>query len=390
MDGIVPDFEHALQISGGKPLGLLPKCHKNYLDRTTINYGASGTGKSYLIREQCFLLKDFMERIIVFTTTNDVNKTFDKIAPKIMINNKPTAEKLIKIYNANADRARLYTMVHSSTDLAMVVNKMNEYPHLSIIYNSVSIAINEATRATETFIQRIKLSNEPYDKQMQECNRANEILEKRKTEIYRRTIRAHKNALYDICSSKENTHLKVLIDNLDINPRLLVIFDDCLEELHEIAKRKQKGSDGSDENIVDKFFSRGRWAFMTIIIGAQNDAKITPHMRRSAFLSIFTEHECAIHFMNSKVNSLSKPKKDRMAQACTAVFDTSKNNYKKLVYCRLNTSIETAFMYAIAGTYPDFRVGSDAFWAYCDAVQRKTKDEEREFLARMAQTTTTK
>ena len=69
---------------------------------------------------------------------------------------------------------------------------------------------------------------------------------------------------------------KFIVKNMDCNPRLLLILDDCV-------------SSGANElnKAITSIFFEGRHRYITLIIATQQDTKINKGLRDNAYISIF-------------------------------------------------------------------------------------------------------
>ena len=59
----------------------LEKQYDYFLNKTTILFGATNSGKTTILLEMLYLLKDKIPSIFVFCPTSDSNKSFEGIVP---------------------------------------------------------------------------------------------------------------------------------------------------------------------------------------------------------------------------------------------------------------------------------------------------------------------
>lgn len=157
-------------------------------------------------------------------------------------------------------------------------------------------------------------------------------------------------------------------------------MDDCIDDIVAISGKSKKDKSGdSKPSIMDTIFSRGRWAYITIIIAAQDDVKVTAAIRKNTYISIFTDAECAQHFMESKANSIMAQKRKYASIVINAIFNDGQltRNDKKLVYYRLGSLDKNMFTYKIADVYDNIDIGSPAFKLACAKISNRqpTKKE---------------
>lgn len=378
---LVPEYDDkAIKISTGFELGLKPKDPAMFLDTTTIYYGASNSGKSTAMMEQLYLLKDLIPKYVVFCPSNEQNGSYSGVIPQKLIYSKITKQKLIEIFNDQANTAKLYRMVNNIDNLRCVFSKLKSHPTFTSTYYQTIENIKQYEHKTNNFINGVNNNNEIsyVDKKKLEAR----ALSKKEEDIigmYKKAIKKHQKSLLSILTEP---HYQTIVKYLDLNPRLLIIFDDCAEYIKCISKQSSKSRDGhEDDSIISTYFTRARHNFITLMVSTQDDNMMTTTMRKNTMYSIFTEQECAIHFMRSTANGISGVKRKRAEAAIEAVFgDTTDDNHKKLVYYRLGNK-SSQFTYMIADIYPKFRLCDDIVWKFCAKIEEQHKDKDKQFLS---------
>ncbi len=374
-----PEYGHKeLKLADGTRIGHLPKDPNLFLGYSTIYYGSTGSGKSTAILEELYLIKDLVDRIVTFSPTNEVNSTFNVCQPAITIHSNLTFVKIKAIYESQKKISRLYSIVNKMENLAPIFTRMKDIPKLSVNYYR---ALHKIHRYRQLYDEALKESNKKKmsfdEKKNFQADLSTKLGDKIR-DVYKTTISEHKHVL--IQNTNDVFELGIL-KNIDLNPNLVIIMDDCVEEIYNISKKHKVTSD--EEFSMDSLFSKGRHFFITIIIAAQDDNKILPAIKKNAYVSIFTEPESANHFAESKSNAFSKSKKERFRKVIDAVFTSPSPdmaNHKKLVYC-MRGNQDSMFTYKIADKYNNFRVGSKDFWAECEAAQSRDPQEiDRDFV----------
>lgn len=378
VEEIKVDMDNAIRLRDGSYVGFMPKDYNIYLNKSTIYYGASGTGKSTLIREQMYILKDHIPKIVVYAPTNNVNHTYTGIVPSKFIHSTVTRAKIEKLWNSQVRKAEAYAIVNNFDNLKLLVEYMKEVNSLMPYYQKINQIDYRINQFEINEIEKTKNhpTLNPADKKDQIANIKMRAKTK-KVEIYKSTLLQHRKEL--VPHILDEHHAK-LLQLLDIDPKLYVIFDDCMEELSNIAK-----SYGKDTNpVLNQLFTQGRWRYITIAIAAQDDTKILPTLRKNAFISVFTEQECCLHFMENKSNSIGKEKRNRAAMICTDIFSGhgNKKNFKKFVYCR-SSDPASCFCYTIADVYDDFKCGDAEQWEISARYEKSAAKRQREFISQI-------
>jgi hypothetical protein len=372
-----PDWTKTIVLPTGQKLGHLPKDPNIFLDRSTIYYGASGTGKSVAIREQLKLLEGLINSVIVYAPTNKVNNTYTGIVDDCVIHPKLTRESVERVFAEQEKLATIYTEINNPVILEEVVRLMLDIPMLSSVYyrtvNRVETLNNKLIEKTKI----IKSSNISFPEAREKIGEFSDLVKNKIIELYKTAIRENRQCLLENINDPLYTSI---IKKIDMNPRLLIVMDDCIDDIVAISGKSKKDKSGdSKPSIMDTIFSRGRWAYITIIIAAQDDVKVTAAIRKNTYISIFTDSECAQHFMESKANAIIAQKRKYANIVINAVFNDGqlKRNDKKLVYYRLGSLDKNMFTYKIADIYESIDIGSPAFKLACAKISNRqpTKKE---------------
>ena len=139
-----------------------------------------------------------------------------------------------------------------------------------------------------------------------------------------------------------------------LNPRLLLIFDDCTDQLKRMKKHP----------VIQKIFYQGRWNFITCLIACHTDKALDPELKKSAFVTMFTDEPSANAYFSRGSNDLTK-EDQRKAQAALKAAFTPAERFQKLAYVR----DEGVFKKFIATKYDDFQFGSQHVWQYCETIK---------------------
>lgn len=139
--------------------------------------------------------------------------------------------------------------------------------------------------------------------------------------ISKAVIAKHRDALL---KQKLNEDEQRSIKHLAFNPRMLLIFDDCTDQL------KREKSD-----IMEKLFYQGRHQLITTIIACHNDKTFAPELKKQTFLTIFTAPGSAMAYFERASTCLDRPEKLQARKVAGEAF-TSKKPHQKLVLDRVS------------------------------------------------------
>ena len=318
--------------------------YMRFLDRTTILYGESGTGKSCVITDVLHTLKPHIEQIVVVSPTDRQNHTYDRgIVPLPCIHYTMLPKLLDDIWERQNALAAVYTRVNRIEIIKSLFNELK--------LSQATSVISEINRKLESYKEEV------YAEELDEVSTKSKI-DNLETEynrlillIYKHSINEHKNKLRDqVLTENEKYTLKYL----NLNPRLVVIFDDCTD----LIKKNRS------HPVMQKLFYQGRWAFITALIACHNDKALDSELRKNAFINVFTSEKSARSYFKRGSNDFDKDE-FKQAQAAIKCAFSPLLKYQKLIWVRM----ENKFYKATANIHENFRFGSPVIWEYCRKIQ---------------------
>lgn len=379
-----PEWDKALDMPNKCKIGHLPKDPKIFLCRSTIYYGASETGKSTLMREELFLIRNYIENVCAFIPNANETEDYKGVFPSKCIHTKLTKKKIRQIFDRQQEIVRLYRIVNSMDNLKTMFKYVERLRNGAADYHTITRDIANSETYMIRMVANIDNSKEfNFAEKKENISKIKKVFEDKCRRLYKTTISKYKKSLCAICTDE---FVVSLIQNIDLNPNTLLYFDDCVSDIAAISGKSGKNKQGeSTPSCMDLIFERGRHMYFTTIVATQDDNKITPTMRKNTFTSIFTEGECAQHFMNNSANSITRETKKKAIEACEVIFDSSSEyNHKKLVYYRLGNN-KTRITYKIADLYEDedVRMGNEQTWKLSEYMETMAKNRERQFILNM-------
>lgn len=345
--------------TGGKekyPIKYLEHSYLDYLDRTTLIFGASDSGKSTIVEEIMHMIKQFIPNyLVIVPKTSD--KCYRKKLPDRCIKENLTKRKLIQIWNRQFNLTQCCNMANDSVVLEKLFKRIND--------RKAEMEINFINVKTAKYVKLVEQSKiHPADK----SGYINKFEEKRKTNLvrtYRNSIRQNLEKLSKMkdLSREERTALEYL----DTNPRLMLIIDDCTEQF---LKWQKYFPAGKEDNIFEKLFYKGRHNFVTTVFALHEDKPISTEIRKNAKIIKFTTSQALIAALGRVGNAFSKQEKKIAEAAAPFIFDDTPTlkTHKKMCYIRNDSH---PWRYTIAKRYPDEKMGCDALYDLTEKMPKK-------------------
>jgi len=335
--------------------------YKLFLDRSITLYGASGTGKSAIIIDILKQLKGHANQILVFSPTDPSNKTYSSgVVPTPLIHYEFDIELIERIWQRQEMMATAHVRANNFTIIETLFNKLR-LTTMNGVMNRI--------RAS-----KMEHINEIRDTYFDEKARKTKIaaIEEKYQElivaIYKKTITDNKHLLPDNTLTPEERFVKRW---MNLNPRLVLIFDDCASELKKFEKHP----------TVRKLFYQARHNKITLIIACQDDKDIESSLRKNSFISVFTTDACANAFFTRKANDFPKTIQKRVDLYCSAMR-WDEPYFEKMVYVRRENKVYKF----VAEIHEDFQFCSSSVRDYCRSIERSgtTMDKTNPFYGDFA------
>lgn len=351
-----------LQLSDGSSLQWFKKDYNKFLNKTTLIYGRTQSGKSTIIDEIMYLCSSYISACFVICQSSMTvsSSPYSGKIPDNCIKSNVTKEWLEEFMEIQKGRATLYRTANDIKTLQSVFAKIKtpEMDHL---------IVSIVTKAN-AHIHSITVSNNlDYAQKKEQIDAISNMRNEELIKWYKNFIRKYKPTLElrtDLSSDE-----KCCVNYLDFNPNIMLIFDDCAASFKKWTKESE---------VITEMFYNGRHYFITQIISAQDDKAIDSELRKNALASIFTTSQAATANFTRASNSFAKETKIRAALCANRIFKTTAGNttnYKKLVYLQGNNIVEP-FAYIIADIYDNFKIGCDALWNLDSKINETNKGND--------------
>jgi predicted ATP-binding protein involved in virulence len=348
-----------LVLDDGTTMKWFSKEHDYFLNRTTIIYGKTGSGKSTIIDEIMYLLKDHIAVPFVIcqsSITVESSPYYGKI-PNNCIKSNVTKEWLETFMENQKGKAALYRTANNINNIKSVFDRIknNDSAHLEA---SIQQQTEKVINITNSNPKLDFAEKKTRIKDIENIRDKNLIL------LYKTTIRKNKLSLESDKTLSHNE--KCCVNYLDFNPNAMLIFDDCASKFKTWVR---------DSTTIKEMIYNGRHYYITQVISAQDDKEIDSELRKNAMVSAFTTQQSATANFERKSNSYLKPEIKRAALCAKRIFSTNDNgkNYKKMIY--LQNGDTNPFAYTIANIYDDFRVGCSGIWTIDEKLNEMRQNE---------------
>lgn len=332
--------------------GTLPELepnHKMFLDRTTVIYGETGTGKSFVVIDILYQLRNYVDQIIVFSPTNRQNRTYSGVVPQAMIHYTITKEILDSLWERQEGLSDVYMRANDPDVLLSLFNRIRNWTgDAQAIIADIDAKLQQREEEVKDTAGddpgAVALAGSKIEDMRQQYN---EML----TLIYKRWITKNYDKFTHMnLSSAEEYSLRLL----NLNPCIVVVFDDCTDLLKKFKNHP----------VIQKIFNQCRHVRVTAIIACHTDKALEPEHKKSAFVSIFTEDLCARAYFTRDSCSMSKEGKQRANDAIKTTF-TPAAKHQKLAWIRQDRRFYTF----TAAAHGGFTFGSSVFWEYCRTAE---------------------
>ena len=322
----------------------IPQLHLNpnkILDRTIVLYGRSNSGKSVFIKYIMKIVKDYIPVAFVISPTEPSNRAYEKFVDKSLIHFDLSVSKgeegfLEKLWQWTSIRSSIYHKVNKK-DILMSLYSRIRTPEIDRMINKIESKREDEIRKT------------PYGKHDEIEKNYNELLVK----VIKKHIQQHQHTLNRNISDLSEEE-RYSLSYIDLNPRVLLVFDDAAAELKSYFNKP----------IFRKIFYQSRHSFITSVFASQDDTDIPANLRKNVALSIFMTPAVSKSNFERASNKFSKD----LQKIANCLYDDIFTGYRKLAF--IDNDINKQYFYHItAELVTPFRFGSHSLRGICGAVE---------------------
>ena len=313
----------------------LPKIKEHYntfINKSINLYGSSNSNKSTLLIKIMNTLKGHVPACICFNMTENSNNTFKNILPDALIHT--TLE--IPVLEAIWQRQEILTEIYKKVNNINYIKEIIEYFDSNSYEHNIS-KINLKKKEEIDNLQNKKLDKNlsilEKNKILEKFSEIEMVLTKRYLNNIKDKIKSITNKLkknIDVNKEDEDYYLKyktldddkkLILKYNDVNPHLLIIFDDCAASIRPIIK----------SDIIRKLFYQSRHNNITFLSTYQSEIDLDASLRKNARITILCDSNEANSHFERVSNNYSKQIKILTRKIINKLY-TLDNKYKKLVY----------------------------------------------------------
>lgn len=364
----------SLATEGGQTVPALAWSHALFLDKTTVLYGPTRSGKTMIIKAMMDTLRQHIDQILVVSPTQPANRSYDGYVPEPLIHYRLwlPGEKAGRGDDRRGGMRFLEAILKRQEMMAAIYTRASNLTTLSALYKRLpareqrdgSEYVAALQRRRDRALQRLRSRGPVGDREREVQERFARVL----ALVYKKFIAARRAEL--LAAGDLSDDERWCLSYLQFNPRLLLIFDDCAADLKPYFAK----------DVFRQIFYQGRWSFLTTIISCQDDTDLPANLRKNAFVSFFTtDVVCAANFERGS-NKYPKSEQLTAREAASAIY-TAPN--RKLAYIRDDPRRQKFYHYTAPVVSP-VMFGSPALLELCGAVRSDgtTMDRENPYYAR--------
>jgi hypothetical protein len=228
------------------------------------------------------------------------------------------------------------------------------------------VMVNAIAQRAKEMIQEIERSSLDFGQKKSQTTNIIELRNKRVKSLYKRTIRKHKAQLEKM---NLNENEKITLEYLDINPRLMLIIDDCSEQFQVWMKSFKK----TEANIFEAIFYRGRWNYITLIFACHDDKIVTPPLRKNSRVTMYTNANTINACVGKPSSGFSAKDKKAIAAIAEKVFGDENSKIKTHQKLCIIRDDPHQYRYTIANLYPEFSLVTQSMAELIDKMPKKER-----------------
>ena len=319
------------------------------LDRTTVLYGRSNSGKSVMIKHMLKIVKDYIPVAFVISPTEPANRAYEKFIHSSLIHYDLSSAKgedgfLEKFWQWASMRSSIYHKVNKK-DILLSIYERIKTPELDKVFSKIEI--QRKNNISNSSVSLHDDLNRKYD----------ELLIK----LVKKHIIQHKHVLQRNSHGLSEDEIFSLT-YIDLNPRVILIFDDAAAEIKSYFNKP----------IFRKIFYQSRHSFITSIFAVQDDSDLPPNLRKNVALSIFMTPAVAKSNFDRTSNKYSKD----VIKIANAIYSDIFVGFRKMVFIDSDPN-KQYFYHVTAEIVNPFRFGSHSLKEICTAVESDSETVDK-------------
>lgn len=361
--------DESVATASGREVSPIALRAEHLLNRSITLFGPSRTGKTVATKAIMKILSPHVEQVLVVSPTEPSNQSYAGfVAPPLIHYSLGRLDPAVSRDSPIKAGTRFLELIWKRQEMLSSMWKVaNNLENLQTLFEIVARKHNvRKTRELLDHLQEKKRralrniavahQNDPatFEKRRDDVNeKYDEFL----SLVYKRELAHH---VADLWGKKLDKNVRATLEYIFINPRLLIIFDDCAAELKPF----------NNKEILRKMFYQNRHVNITVVICCQDDTDLPPNLRKNSFICVYTDPLVATTYFQR--NKFPKGTQQFINEAIPLVFDKTNHPFRKFVFIREDP--EGRHYYHITFKAPSkFVFGSTPLRELCDQVQTNTQ-----------------
>ncbi len=335
----------------------------NLLDRTIVLNGPSKTGKTIMTLHILETLRSEIDQVIVVAPSEPSNQSYTGTVNPLFIHHGlflPGGEGK-KEKKGEGGRRFLTSIWERQEMLAKLYAQANDLPTLKKLYDRTSptplasavLADTDAARADA--LKKIAAAHGDTPLAQAQSDEINKKYSQMLAKVYKQAVLDNYAALYARRAEFSEPEMYCLT-YLTINPRLLLILDDCAADIKPFF----------NDPIFRRYFYQNRHCFITMILCCQDDTDLAANLRKNAFITVYTN--ASVTRAACSRGAFAPNMIPEVERAAGQIFQG--RGHRKLVYLREGEGADCQQIFYAEATPPKkFVFGSGALQDLCREVQ---------------------
>lgn len=313
---------------------------EHFLCQSCAIYGASGGGKTTIIKHILYLIRSYVTCAIVFSRSEKDNGNYSRyLVPRILVHDVVTEDVLKRIESRQTKAKQVYD----------TVNNVEVLQHLFA---------RCASPPQRAMFEKIVRTFEDFKRQRPEgADEETERVYNEKRVAFLRAAIQPRLAMLESAQDLDDRE-KFSLRLFQFNPRIVIVFDDCSNDIKRLK---------NCDTALDLIF-RGRHSMCTTILAIHSEAFALPPMRANINRSIFTDPQTARIFADRESNGFPKEKRDEIVKYANRILKCAAPYTKMLFDADLPSLITVE-------PHGPFSVVSDAVRKWADASSSRSSTE---------------
>jgi len=341
-------------LGDGTPLPWLGIAAKQFLDRSTVLYGPSGTGKTVGTKAIMKVLCDHIDQVILVSPTEPQNKSYRGIVPSLVTHHRIWLPSVNDSKGGRDGGMRFFDRIWARQEVATALyRRANDLKALEKLFERVA---DDPARKSRRKIERYRVRGLA---DIRRANRGGEM--ERRIQNFEEQIEKVKQAFFkkhilgsfqELDAANLEKDERFSLTHIQFNPRMLIILDDCAADLTPAIVKSP---------VFRKIFFQGRHSMITAIVACHTPNDLPPGLRKNTFNCLFTDDDTAVSYFSTKTNGFTNAMRKRAEAIIEEVFASEDKEHPFMKFAYIRDSTQKFYVYEVE--YPrSFRFGSDALW----------------------------